>query len=113
MATSADAGYWKAGYALTTGSYWNNCSTFYRLGKAMANTQHSPLVAGKRHHVVLEYAQGHIRYQVDGQIILEAWDETPLPMKPDTWLALRTWDTHMTVHDLKIFHAAGVTSFRQ
>lgn len=106
LATAADSGYWRAGYALTTGSYWNQCSTFYRQGVAIAHTEYSPLVEGRRHRVVVEYDAGHIRYQVDGRIVLEAWDDQPLKVEGDVPIGLRTWETRLTVHDLKIHTAA-------
>ncbi|MBT4482522.1 MAG: hypothetical protein HOC71_02465, partial [Candidatus Latescibacteria bacterium] len=41
------------GYALTTASYWNNCTTFYRKGKSLARTEYTPVVSGEKNHVIL------------------------------------------------------------
>jgi len=43
------------GYALTTGSYWNNCSTFYKKGEMIARTEYSPLVSGQKYKVAVEF----------------------------------------------------------
>lgn len=100
-----DQDYWKSGYALTTGSFYNNCSSFYRLGRHMARSEHSPVVPGRWHRVALEYDAGHIRYWFDGRILLEAWDSGPLPMDAGRWIGLRTWDTRMDVRHLVISRA--------
>ena len=91
------------GYALTTASYWNNCSTFYRKGRPIARTEYTPVKSGERNLVILEFNKGHIRYWLNGQIILEAWDETPLEINSEYWIGIRTWATNMTVDNLIIF----------
>ncbi|MDO9527779.1 MAG: hypothetical protein Q7J27_01325 [Syntrophales bacterium] len=85
------------GYALTTGSYYNNCTTFYRLGKAIAKTEYSPLVSGKTYRVLIELIDGHIRYWLNDKIILEAWDSKQLELDPNLWIGIRTWNTRMSV----------------
>lgn len=105
--TTNDAKSFTAGYALTAGSYWNHCTTFYRQGKAVANTEYSPLKPDTRHRVTLEYAKGHIRYWLDDVILLEAWDTQPLAMDPTRWIGLRTWNTRMTIHSVKIYTATS------
>jgi len=103
----ADKRFFGHGYALTTGSYWNNCTTFYKQGKAIARTEHSPVVSGRRNHVVLEFNRGHIRYWLNDRIILEAWDETPLAMDASLWIGVRTWATRMSVDNLVVSRAGG------
>lgn len=98
-----DAKFMATGYALTTGSYWNNCTTFYRQRKALANTQWSPLKPNVVHKVALEYDHGQMRYWLDGRILLETWDYQPLPMTPTAWIGLRTWHTDLTVHGARIY----------
>jgi hypothetical protein len=90
------------GYSLTTGSYGNNCTTFYRLGVAMANTEYSPLVSGKKNLAVLEFINGQIRYWLNGQIILEGWDDDPLQMDPNLWIGVRSYATLMVIDRITI-----------
>ena len=97
-----DKSFFEAGYALTTGSYWNTCTSFYRKGLALANTSWSPVVSGKKNTVVFEYDRGHIRYEMNGQILLETWDESPLVMDPSRWIGIRTWSTLMVVDNVVI-----------
>jgi hypothetical protein len=97
-----DKTFFQAGYALTTGSYWNSCTSFYRKGLALANTSWSPVVSGKRNRVVFEFDHGHIRYEMNGHILLETWDESPLAMDPARWIGIRTWSTLMVVDNVVI-----------
>ena len=89
--------FFERGYALTTGSYYNNCTTFYKCGKAIAKTEYSPLVSGKTYRVVIEFIDGHIRYWLNDKIILEAWDPKPQELDPNLWIGIRTWNTKMSV----------------
>lgn len=97
--------YFTSGYTLTTGSYWNHCSTFYRLGRPIANTEYSPLTPQKTNHIVVESHQGHLRYWLNGQILLEAWDSQPIAMDAKSWIGLRTYGTTMSIDNLKISSA--------
>lgn len=90
------------GYTLTTGSYYNNCTTFYREGRALAKTEYSPVRSGVRHRVQVEIADGHIRYWLDGQILLEVWDPEPLQEWEGRSFGLRTWNTRMAVDHIRI-----------
>jgi hypothetical protein len=101
-----DKTFFNAGYALTTGSYWNNCTTFYRKGRALANTTWSPVRSGKKNRVALEFDRGHIRYEMNGEILLEVWDESPLDLTPDRWVGIRTWATLMCVDNVTIYRGA-------
>lgn len=89
--------FFSKGYALTTGSYYNNCTTFYKSGKPLANTEYSPLVSGKTYRVVIELIDGHIRYWLDDEILLEVWDSHPLERDPNLWIGVRTWNTRMAI----------------
>ena len=102
---SPDKNFFDNGYALTTGSYWNNCTTFYKKGRALARTEYSPLKSGKKNHVVLEFDHGHIRYWLNDVILLEAWDDTPLPLDPALWVGIRTWATRMCIDNIAVYHS--------
>lgn len=91
------------GYAFTTASYRNSCSAFYKKGKPIARTEYSPVESGKKNLVVLEFDRGHIRYWLNDQIILEAWDEIPQKMDSKFWIGIRTYDTKMIVDNLTIY----------
>ena len=97
-----------SGYALTTGSYYNNCTTFYRLGKAIAKTEYSPLVSGKTYIVVIECIDGHIRYWLNNKIILEAWDPKPQELDPNLWIGIRTWNTRMSVDWFAVYQGIEI-----
>lgn len=104
LGATADAKkFFTSGYALTTGSYWNNCSTFYRGGHAIAHTEWSPPRPNTWHHVVVEKIGGKLRYQLDGRIVLQAIDAQPLAIgEGERTIGLRTWETRMTVRNLTI-----------
>ena len=95
--------FFKTGYALTTGSFFNNCTAFYKLGKAIAKTEYSPLVSGKTYRVKIELTGGHIRYWLDDKIILELWDTKPLILNPKLWIGVRTWDTKMVIDNFTVY----------
>ena len=90
------------GYALTTASYWNNCTTFYKKGRPIARTEFTPVESGKTYRVTLEFNSGHIRYWLDDRIVLEAWDNEPLAMDPECWIGIRTWATAMVVDNVVV-----------
>lgn len=91
------------GYSLTTGSYYNNCSTFYREGKALVHTEYSPVRSGVRHKVRAEIEGGNLRYWLDGHMVLQAWDPEPLREWEGRCLGLRTWNTRMAVEKIRIY----------
>jgi len=95
--------YWRGGYCLTTGSYWNTCTLFFKLGKVIARAEYSPLCAKKTHHVVLEFDKGHISYWIDNRIIMEIWDDIPLKMDNKHWIGIRNWETLMSVDNFTIY----------
>ncbi|MHC4871560.1 MAG: hypothetical protein ACYTFY_06920 [Planctomycetota bacterium] len=97
--------FFREGYTLTTGSYYNNCSTIYRLGKAMAKTEYSPVVSGRKNRVKVDYNQGHLRYWLNNEIIIEAWDPTPLTLDKNKWIGIRTWNTLMEIDNFSIHEA--------
>ncbi len=94
--------FFASGYSLTTGSYWNHCTTFYRLGRPLARTEWSPLQPNRWYRVTVERAGGHLRYWLDDQILLDAWDREPLEPAADAWLGLRTWDTRLLIDNLTV-----------
>lgn len=95
-------GFFRSGYALTTASYYNQCTTFYRLGRPLARTEYSPARPGVKNRVILEFVAGHIRYWLNGEIILEAWDPEPLKLESKRWLGIRTWNTDLAIDNLTI-----------
>jgi len=99
-----DERFWTGGYALTTGSYWNHCSTFYRYGEPIAKTELSPVRDSQTHHVDVQIVGNHIRYMLDDVIVLEAWDAMPVSLEgPDRWLGIRTWETDMTIDNFAVW----------
>lgn len=91
------------GYWLVTASYWNQVTTCYRLNLPIARTEYSPIVPGKMHHVALEFLGDHLRFWVDDEVVLDAWDrQAPLAMDPEAWIGIGTYDTRMTIDNLTI-----------
>jgi hypothetical protein len=90
------------GYSLTTASFANSSTTFYKKGAPIARTEYTPVVPGKKNIAILEYMNGHIRYWLNDQIILEAWDDNPLQMDPNLWIGVRSYDTLMVIDKLTI-----------
>ena len=90
------------GYSLTTASFGNSNTAFYKKGKPFARTEYTPVVSGKKNMAMLDYMNGHIRYWFNGQIILEAWDDDPLEMDPSLWIGVRSYDTLMVIDKMTI-----------
>jgi hypothetical protein len=101
--TDNSDGFFSRGYTFTTGSYYNNCTTLYRSGRPLAKTEYSPVVSGAPNKVVIEVVDGHIRYWLNGMILLEAWDRDPLVIDPELWIGIRTWNTLMAVESFAVF----------
>ena len=96
-------GSFERGYAFITAQYWNQATVCYKLNIPIARTEWSPIVPGKRHHVVVEWTDKHLRLFVDERIVLDAWDrDTPLPPDPAKWIGLSTYDTRMAIDNLVI-----------
>lgn len=92
------------GYALVTAQYWNQATACYRKGTPIARTEWSPIVPGQRHHMAGEWTpEGHLRYFVDGRIVLDAWDRIePLIPDPAKWIGLWVYETDMIVENFII-----------
>ncbi len=60
---------------------------------------------GKTHHVDVQIVANHIRYMLDGVIVLEAWDAEPFTVTDpaDHWLGIRTWETDMTIDNFTVW----------
>ena len=102
---NAEAGprFFQSGYALTTGSFRNQCSEFFRRGRMIVKTEHSPVTPGTVHRIAVEVAGGHMRYWFDDRILLEAWDPEPLEPDGNLWIGLRTWGTRLGLDNLVIY----------
>ena len=107
----AETGHFRDGYAVLTGTYFNQATVLYRLYIPYARTEWSPIVPGKTHRIALEVVKPHIRFWVDGRIVLEAWERSGkaganasdfLDMDPRRVIALHTYDTIMEVDNLRI-----------
>lgn len=90
------------GYGLTTASFGNSNTAFYKKGKPFARTEYTPVFSGKKNIATLDYMNGHIRYWLNGEIILEAWDDNPLKMDPSLWIGVRSYDTLMVIESIVI-----------
>ena len=106
-----ETGNYASGYFVLTGTYFNQATTLYRMNVPSARTEWSPIVPGKIHHVMLEVVKPHIRFWVDGRVVLEEWERagktgldsgTFLDMDPKRVIALHTYDTVMEVDNLRI-----------
>lgn len=105
--TSKDWGQiWNGGYSLTTASYWNNETTFYKNGLAWARTEFSPVKPNQNHHITVEVDNGHISYWVDDLIVLEGWDSAPLRLEAGRWVGLRTYGTRIEIDNFALFGEA-------
>jgi hypothetical protein len=90
------------GYSFTTASFANSNTAFYKKGKPLARTEYTPVTPGKKNVAILEYMNGHIRYWLNDEILLEAWDDNPLTMDPNLWIGVRSYDTLMVIDKLTI-----------
>jgi hypothetical protein len=113
-----DTGDFQNGYALLTATYGNQATVLYRLYIPYARTEWSPIVPGKTHHILLEVVKPHIRFWVDGRVVLEAWERAGkaghgadasdfLDMDPGRAIALHTYDTILEVDNLRILVPEG------
>jgi hypothetical protein len=108
---NADTGEFRDGYAVLAGTYYNQATVLYRLYIPYARTEWSPIVPGKTHHIVLEVVKPHLRFWIDGRIVLEAWERRGfgpadgsdfIEMDPKRVIALHTYDTVMEVDNLRV-----------
>src|SRR5262249_10908097 len=108
---NAQTGDYATGYFMLTGTYFNQASTLYRMNIPYARTEWSPIVPEKNHHVMLEVVKPHIRFWVDGRVVLEAWERRGrsgldhsdfIDMDPARVIALHTYDTTLEVDNLRI-----------
>lgn len=91
------------GHALITAQYWNQASVCYKLNIPIARTEWSPVVPGQSHRVVVEWTPSHLRFFLDGRIVLDAWDrDSPLSPDPTKWIGISTYDTLMEVDNISI-----------
>ena len=106
-----DTGRFDHGYGVLAGTYFNQATVLYRLYIPYARTEWSPIVTGHVHHVMLEVVKPHIRFWIDGRVVLEAWERTGkgpadasdfIDMDPQSVIALHTYDTVMEVDNLRI-----------
>ncbi len=111
-------GHFRDGYGVLAGTYGNQASVFYRLYIPYARTEWSPVVPGRKHHVVLEVVKPHFRYWVDGKIVLDVWERTGkarmdnsdfIDMDPAKAMALYTYDSVLAVDNIKISVPVGPT----
>jgi len=102
IGASPGRSFFSDGYAFTTASYWNTCTTFYRGGSPIARTEYTPVAAEAVNRVAVEFAGGHIRYWLNGAIVLETWEEEPLDLPHGSWIGIRTWATAMDVDNVVV-----------
>ena len=99
------------GYAMIAAQYFDQGTVFYRRNVPYARTEWSPIEPGRQHHLVLEVVKPHLRFWVDGRVLLDGWERAGrdhqdfsdfMEMDPDRVIALHTYDSMMTVDNLKI-----------
>jgi hypothetical protein len=98
-----DERFFRHGYALTTASYWNQESAFYRRGERLARSEGPTVRPGEPVEITVEVDSGHLRYLVDGEVVLETWDARPLALERGGWLGLRSWETPLWIDNLRIY----------
>ncbi|MHB9107516.1 MAG: hypothetical protein ACYDCO_10715 [Armatimonadota bacterium] len=103
-----DTGSSVKGYGLFVARYFNQDSVCYKNNQPIARTEWSPIVPGQQHHIVAEWHTVHLRLWVDGKVVIDAWDRTnPIPVDPQKWIGLASYDTRMAVDNLVISTAKG------
>ena len=104
-------GSFRKGYAFITAQYYNQATVLYRLNIPYARTEWSPIVPGRKHHVMVEVVKPHMRLWIDERVVLEGWERkgmTPrdyddfMDMDPDKVITLHTYDTVMEIDNLRI-----------
>lgn len=115
VAINADpqTGSFAKGYAFITAQYFNQATVLYRLNIPYARTEWSPVVPGRTHHIIVEVVKPHLRFWVDGRIVLEGWERKGgmrnrgdysdfLDMDPAKVITIQTYDTLMELDNLRI-----------
>jgi len=106
-----ETGSFAQGYAFIAAQYCDQATVFYRRNVPYARTEWSRIKAGQQHHVMLEVVKPHLRFWVDGRILLEGWERSGrahydfsdfMEMDPAGVIALHTYDSVMTLDNLKI-----------
>ena len=109
--TDIETGSFAQGYAFISAQYFNQATVFYRRNVPYARTEASPIEPGRQHHVMLEVVKPHLRLWVDGRVLLEGWERSGrnhrdfsdyMDMDPERAITLFTYDSVMTVDNLKI-----------
>jgi len=106
MFTRSPDDYFRNGYAFVTAHYFNSCTTFYKNGKPIARTEYTPVESGEKNLIILDFIKGHIRYWLNGQIILEAVDETPIQIDSAWWVGIQNWATNMSVDNFTVYRGS-------
>ena len=101
------------GYSFITSQYFDQATVLYRLNIPFARTEWSPIKPEHKHHIVVEVVKPHLRFWIDGRIVLEAWERKGgmknrrdfsdfLDMDPKKIITLHTYDSVMDIDDLRI-----------
>jgi len=91
------------GYGLFVGHYFNQASVCYKLNQPIARTEWSPIVPGRRHHLVAEWTPRHLRLWMDDRIVMDAWDrDKPIAPDPAAWIGLAVYDTRVAIDNLTV-----------
>ena len=108
-----ETGSFGEGYSFITAQYFDQATVLYRLNIPFARTEYSPIKPGQKHHVVLEVVKPHLRFLIDGRIVLEGWERKGglknrrdfsdfLDMDPKKIITIHTYDSVMDIDNLRI-----------
>ena len=106
-----ETGSFAKGYVFIAAHYFNQANVLYRRNVPYARTENSFVEPGRQHQVTVEVVKPHLRLWVDGRVLLEGWERIGLKyydfsdfldMDPERIMTLHTYDSVMTVDNLKI-----------
>jgi hypothetical protein len=111
-----DTGSFAKGYALLAAHYYNQATTLYRLNIPCARVEWSPVEPGRTHRFKVEVVKPHIRLWIDDRIALDYWERAGrnnrdggdfLEMNPDQIMTLSTYDSLLTLDNMRICIPVG------
>ena len=97
--------YVASGYVLIFGGWNNTQNAIVRKnehGKDGARTGEPHVEADKRYHFVITRDRGEIRWEIDGQTVLEYVDERPLRGTGQRYFAFSGWEAPVEFDNLRI-----------
>jgi len=88
----------------------NTSNSVSRDGAIVWLEKAAPLVKGQRYHARAENAGGHLRYTVNGQVVFDLTDKSPLSGPERAFAALEDWNSDTYWRNVKVYRLTEARS---